>query len=101
MKKKKKQEKFKKITSKKENKEFSPIEKIKELLLFNGILYIILLGIYIFYIGFYLKGDPIAKKALNWLFGWIVGGAIIVSIYDYLYDYFYYRYKNKRIKESS
>ncbi len=98
MKKKKKQEKSKKNIPEKKNEAFSSVEKIKELLLFNGILYIILLGIYIFYIGFYLKGDPIAKKALNWLFGWIIGGATIVSIYDYLYDYFYY--KNKKLKNT-
>ncbi len=66
-------------------------EKAKELLIFNGILYAVLAVIYIFYIGFYLKGDIIAKKALNWLFAWIIGGAIVVSIYDFLFDYFSFR----------
>ncbi len=86
--------KAKKDKRKKEEKSTFFQEKLKELLLFNGILYIILAVIYIFYIGFYLRGEVIAKRALNWLFGWIIGGAIVVSIYDFLFDYFYYRKKS-------
>ncbi len=85
--------KAKKDKRKKEEKSTFFQEKLKELLLFNGILYIVLAVMYIFYIGFYLRGEVIAKKALNWLFGWIIGGAIVVSIYDFLFDYFYYRKK--------
>ena len=91
MKKKKKD----KIKERKKESTFSITEKVKELLIFNGILYIILALIYIYYIGFYLKGELIAKKALNWLFGWIIGGAIVVSIYDLLFDYFYWKNKEK------
>ena len=88
----KKRKKDKKIKGQKEKDITTFItEKFKELLLFNGILYVVLAVIYIFYIGFYLKGDIIAKKAINWLFAWIIGGAIVVSIYDFLFDYFSFR----------
>lgn len=91
MKKKKKD----KIKKRKKETTFSVIEKARELLIFNGILYIILAIIYIYYIGFYLKGELIAKRALNWLFGWIIVGAVIVSLYDFLFDYFYWKNNQK------
>ena len=91
----KKDKKFKKQTESLSIKpSFSPLEKLKEIAISNIILYILLAVIYIFYIGFYLHGDPIAKTALKWLFSWIIGGAVIVSIYDFLFDYFYF--KNKK-----
>ncbi len=91
MKKKKKD----KIKKRKKETTFSVIEKARELLIFNGILYIILAIIYIYYIGFYLKGELIAKRALNWLFGWIIVGAVIVSLYDFLFDYLYWKNNQK------
>ncbi len=91
MKKKKKD----KIKKRKKETTFSVIEKARELLIFNGILYIILAIIYIYYIGFYLKGELIAKRALNWLFGWIIVGAMIVSLYDFLFDYLYWKNSQK------
>lgn len=91
MKKKKKD----KIKKRKKETTFSVIEKVRELLIFNGILYIILAIIYIYYIGFYLKGELIAKRALNWLFGWIIVGAVIVSLYDFLFDYLYWKNNQK------
>ncbi len=91
MKKKKKD----KIKKRKKETTFSVIEKARELLIFNGILYIILAIIYIYYIGFYLKGELIAKRALNWLFGWTIVGTMIVSLYDFLFDYFYWKNNQK------